>query len=68
MPTWMVTTTTPRTSSGELGVHVYLAYHKQIPIGFGLVGSAEAFISDADVKDLDEFFVVRRYRRSGVGQ
>ena len=52
----------------ELDVHVYLAYHKQIPIGFGLVGSAEAFISDADVNDLDEFFVVRRYRRSGVGQ
>ena len=39
-----------------------------MPIAFAVVGSAQAFISDVDAKDLDEFFVVRRYRRSGVGR
>ena len=46
---------------------VYFAYAGAIPIGFGLVGSAEAWTGDATVLDMDEFFVIRRYRRHGVG-
>jgi predicted acetyltransferase len=50
------------------GAEVWFAYVGEIPIAFAVVGSAQAFIDDADAKDLDEFFVVRRYRRSGVGR
>jgi len=50
------------------GAEVWFAYVGEIPIAFALVGSAHAFIDDADAKDLDEFFVVRRYRRNGVGR
>jgi predicted acetyltransferase len=48
-------------------VDVYVAYLGRIPVGFALVGSAEPFVGDSAVKDLDEFFVVRRHRRSGFG-
>lgn len=47
---------------------VYLAYAGPIPIGFGLIGPAESNTGDPGVKDLDEFFIVRRHRRSGVGR
>ena len=49
-------------------VHVYLAYLGRIPVGFALIGSAEPFVGDSAARDLDEFFVVRRHRRSGIGQ
>lgn len=49
-------------------VHVYVAYLGRIPVGFALVGSATGYVGDANAKDLDEFFVVRRHRRSGIGQ
>jgi predicted acetyltransferase len=49
-------------------VDVHLAYIDRIPIGFALIGSAEPFVGDAGVKDLDEFFIVRRHRRSGIGR
>jgi predicted acetyltransferase len=48
-------------------VHVYLAYLGRLPVGFALIGSAEPFVGDPRAKDLDEFFVVRRHRRSGIG-
>jgi predicted acetyltransferase len=50
------------------GVEAWIPYVGDIPIGFALVGSAQAFIGDAEAKDVDEFFVVRRYRRNGVGR
>jgi predicted acetyltransferase len=50
------------------GAEAWFAYVGDTPIGFALVGSAGAFIGDADARDMDEFFVVRRYRRSGVGR
>jgi predicted acetyltransferase len=49
------------------GVDVHFAYHDRIPIGFALVGSAAEFLPTHHAKDLEEFFVVRRYRRAGVG-
>ena len=39
------------------GAEVWFAYVGEIPIAFAVVGSAQAFIDDADAKDLDEFFV-----------
>ena len=52
----------------DADVHVYLAYAGRIPIGFALVGSAEIYTDEPRGKDLDEFFVVRRHRRSGLGR
>jgi len=46
---------------------VFIAYSKSIPIGFALVAPAERWTGDKTGHDLKEFFVVRRYRRSGVG-
>ncbi|MCZ6855185.1 MAG: GNAT family N-acetyltransferase [Gammaproteobacteria bacterium] len=47
---------------------VYFAYAGTIPIGFGLVGPADPYIDDPGGKDFEEFFVVRRHRRSGIGR
>ena len=47
------------------GHDVYLLYSAEIPVGFSLVGPAEA---SPDTKDMHEFFVVRRHRREGIGQ
>jgi len=49
-------------------VDVYLASIDRIPIGFALVGSGKPYTDDPGAKDLDEFFVVRRHRRRGIGQ
>ena len=50
------------------GFDVFLVYSDVIPIGFAIVGSGERWIEDKNARDLDEFFVIRRYRRRGVGQ
>ncbi len=50
------------------GVDVYVAYRGRVPVGFGVVGSAAAHIGEPSAKDLHEFFVVRRHRRSGTGR
>ena len=47
---------------------VYFAYADSIPIGFALIGSAAAWTDDSATRDMDEFFVIRRYRRHGVGR
>ena len=52
----------------DKGIDVHLLYSGEIPVGFGLVGSAEEFGGEPASKDMDEFFVVRRYRRSGIGR
>lgn len=52
----------------DRGLDVFFAYAGDLPIGFGIVGSAQSWIGEADRRDLHEFFVVRRYRRNGVGQ
>jgi predicted acetyltransferase len=49
-------------------IDVFLAYAGAVPVGFALVASAAAFVRDPDAKDMEEFFVVRRHRRSGLGQ
>lgn len=50
------------------GHDVYLLYAEDIPIGFGLVGPAEEWLPGLDARDMTEFFVVRRHRRSGIGE
>jgi len=47
---------------------VFFAYAGRLPIGFALVGSAESWIGEPNARDLREFFVLRRYRRQGVGK
>lgn len=52
----------------DKGVDVHFIYSGEIPIAFGLVGLAEKYDETPARKDVDEFFVVRRYRRSGLGR
>lgn len=47
------------------GHDVHVLYAAEIPVGFALLGPAEA---SPDTKDMNEFFVVRRHRREGIGQ
>lgn len=58
----------PTETIWERGLDVFLAYAGEIPIGFGIVGSAQAWSGEVKRRDLHEFFVIRRYRRHGVGQ
>lgn len=52
----------------EQGYQVNLLYNGRLPVGFALIGSGEEFVRQAGVNDIDEFFVLRRYRRRGVGR
>ena len=51
----------------KAGSDVHIAYLDRIPIGFALVGSADDYVELQGAKDLREFFVMRRHRRTGVG-
>jgi len=46
----------------------YLAKVGSSIAGFALVGSAAAWTGDAEGHDVHEFFVLRKFRRCGVGQ
>ncbi len=46
---------------------VFIAKNGELPIGFAIVQPAHPF-TDAGGWDLKEFFILRKYRRSGVGQ
>lgn len=50
------------------GMDVYFCYAGTIPVGFGIIDTAERFSNDPTMRDMDEFFIVRRYRRLGLGQ
>jgi predicted acetyltransferase len=50
------------------GHAVYLARVGEALAGFGIVGSAEKWAGDPAVRDVKDFFVLRRYRRQGVGE
>jgi predicted acetyltransferase len=50
------------------GYDVYLAKAGDSIAGFALAGSAAAWLGDIDAYDVHEFFVLRRFRRRGVGQ
>lgn len=45
---------------------IYLLYAGEIPIGFAVVGPADEWLPDITAKDMDEFFVVRRHRGTGL--
>lgn len=47
---------------------VHFAYAGAVPIGFALLGPGAPFVAHPNVTDMDEFFVVRRHRRHGVGR
>ncbi len=52
----------------ENGYQAYLAKLDNSIAGFALVGSAVEWLGDMSTHDIHEFFVLRRFRRSGVGQ
>lgn len=50
------------------GQEVYLATVGASIAGFALVGSAAHWLSDIGAHDVHEFFVLRKFRRHGVGK
>jgi predicted acetyltransferase len=52
----------------ESGYDAYLAKVGDSIAGFALIGSAAEWLGDIGAHDVHEFFVIRRFRRSGVGQ
>lgn len=50
------------------GWHAYVAQVGGSIGGFALIGSAVEWLGDIGAHDMHEFFVIRRFRRSGVGQ
>jgi len=52
----------------ENGYDAYLAKLGDSIAGFAIVGSAVEWLGDTGAHDVHEFFVIRRFRRSGVGQ
>ncbi|MBZ5609174.1 MAG: hypothetical protein LAP38_13005 [Acidobacteriia bacterium] len=50
------------------GYDAYLAKLGDSIAGFALVGSAVEWLGDTGAQDVREFFVVRRFRRNGLGQ
>ncbi len=50
------------------GFDAYLAKIGDSIAGFALIGSADEWLGDIGGHDIHEFFVIRRYRRSGLGQ
>lgn len=52
----------------ENGYDAYLAKVGDSIAGFALVGSAVEWLGDIGAHDVHEFFVIRRFRRSGFGQ
>jgi predicted acetyltransferase len=52
----------------EKGYDAYLAKVGDSIAGFALVGSATEWLGGIGAHDVHEFFVIRRFRRSGIGQ
>ncbi|MEO8027104.1 MAG: GNAT family N-acetyltransferase [Bryobacteraceae bacterium] len=50
------------------GYDAYLAKDGESLVGFALVGPATEWLPDEDAHDMHEFFVLRRFRRTGCGQ
>ena len=50
----------------ERGDRIYLARVGTAPAGFALVGPAPEWLADPTANDVEEFFVVRRHRHSGL--
>jgi len=50
------------------GYEAYLAKVGDSITGFALVGSADEWLGKIDAHDVHEFFVLRKFRRSGMGQ
>jgi predicted acetyltransferase len=50
------------------GYDAYLAKIGDSIAGFALVGSAAEWLGDIPAHDMREFFVIRRFRRSGLGE
>ena len=46
---------------------VYLATADSVPAGFAVIGSAQEWTGDEAGRDVNAFFVLRKYRRAGAG-
>lgn len=50
------------------GYEVYLAKVGDSIAGFAIVGSASKWLNDPNSHDIHEFFILRRYRKQGIGK
>jgi len=50
------------------GYDAYLAKVGDSLAGFALIGSAAKWVGDIGAHDVQEFFILRRYRRGGIGR
>jgi predicted acetyltransferase len=50
------------------GYDAYLAKLGDSLAGFALIGRADEWLGDVGAHDVHEFFVIRRYRKNGLGQ
>jgi predicted acetyltransferase len=50
------------------GHEAYLARVDHSIAGFAMVGSAAEWLGESGAHDIHEFFVLRRFRRNGIGQ
>lgn len=46
----------------------FIAYSGKLPVGFAMVQSAEKVTGDKGGFDVKDFFVLRKYRRTGAGR
>jgi predicted acetyltransferase len=52
----------------QRGDEIYVARCAGKLAGFALVASAKPFLHGGDGRDVEEFFVIRRYRHTGAGE
>jgi predicted acetyltransferase len=50
------------------GYHAYLARVGDSIAGFALIGSGSEWLGDVGAHDVHEFFIMRKFRRRGVGR
>lgn len=56
------------TAIWEKDCEAYLAQVDGSMAGFAVVGSAREWLGETAARDVHEFFVMRRFRRNGIGQ
>ncbi|HYL74116.1 MAG TPA: GNAT family N-acetyltransferase [Bryobacteraceae bacterium] len=68
MSEWFDVGSYDTSSIWEKGYDAYLATTGDSIAGFALIGSAAEWLGDIGAHDIHEFFVLCKFRRSGIGQ
>lgn len=68
MSEWFDVASYDTSSIWAKGYDAYLAKAGDSIAGFALIGSAAEWLGDASAHDIHEFFVLRKFRRTGLGR